>query len=110
MLDSGTRRARKAYRCELCSARISPGDHYAYQSNVYDDRAYTWRNCLPCERDNVTRYVIDYCDPDEGAHYEAAYDWANDAMFWPLVGWRDRRRMKAGERMAARNWMARAAA
>lgn len=107
-LNYGTRRARKSYRCQMCAAVISRGDLYAFQSNVYDDRAYTWHECLACDRDKVCNYVTDYWDPDNGADYEAAYEWANDAIHWPLIGWRTRYRMKAGERMAARNWLARA--
>lgn len=109
VLNQGTRRASKSYRCELCGARIHPKDHYAFQSNVFDDRAYTWRECLACDRDKVCVYVTNYCDPDEGATFDAAYEWAEDAMGWPFIGWRTQRRMLAGERMAARNWLARAA-
>lgn len=108
-LDYGIRRARKAYRCQMCGAGIGPRDHYAYQSNVYDDRAYTWRECLACKRDSICVYVVAYCDPDTGADYECAYEWATEAMFWPMVGWRTRRPMSATEHAAARNWLARAA-
>lgn len=108
-LESGKRRARKAYRCQLCGAQIRPGDTYAYQNNIFDGHAYTWRDCLHCDRDGVVNYVVDWSDPDNGVDYEAAYEWATEAILWPAV-WRGRvpRPMKAAEHDAARNWLARA--
>jgi hypothetical protein len=90
-LDYGQRAARKAYRCGLCNAVIHPGDHHAFQTNVYDGRIYTWRDCLACQRDGVITYVNDWDGgwSDEGVDYEKADQWA--------------------ERTAARNWLARAA-
>ena len=109
-LESGKRRARKAHRCQLCGVRIRPGDTYASQNNVYDGRAYTWRDCLHCDRDGVVNYVADWCDPDNGVDYEAAFEWATEAMTWPRVwgGWSTSWPMRAAEHEAARNWLARA--
>lgn len=108
-LDRGQRRARKAYRCQLCSGVIRPGDFYAFQSNVYDDRAYTWRECQACDRDSVIGWVMAYYDPDEGVSYEDADQWAHEAMGWPRgYSLHTPRPMGAAEHAAARNWLARA--
>lgn len=109
-LQHGTRRARKAYRCGMCFARIRPGDLYAFQSNIYDDRAYTWRECLACDRDNVCTYVHDFTGGyhDEGVDFEAAVEWAEDAVGWPRYWMRPGRPITTTERVAARNWLARA--
>lgn len=107
-LDYGTRTARKTYRCGLCDLAIKPGDTYAYQSNVYDDRAYTFRECIWCDRDGVLGYVLDYVGcSDEGVDYEAANEWANEAVGWPRY-WLYGRTIAGAERTAARNWLARA--
>ena len=110
VLESGRRRARKAYRCQLCDARIRPGDTYAYQNSVYDNRVYTWRDCLHCDRDRVVDYVDNWIDPDDGVTFESAYEWATEAMSWPYVYRYSGRHipMKAAEHEAARNWLARA--
>ena len=114
-LDQGRRTARKHYRCGLCVAVIKPGDLYAYQTNIFDGRIYTWRDCLPCDRDGVIHYVDAWTGGyDEGVTAESAQEWAEDAAwFWP---WREstrrrpeHRRISADERRAARGWMARAA-
>lgn len=105
-LDSGQRRARKQFRCGLCSAVIRPGDLHSYQVNVSDDRAYTWRECQECARDDVAAYVIEYldcADGDDGAHYWAAMEWAQD-----LVRQEPPAPKRAAEHEVARKWLTRA--
>lgn len=108
-LDRGTRRARKAHRCELCWAHIRPGDHHAFQVIVYDDRVYTWRTCMACERDGIVYLVAAWCDPDDGVHFDLAVEWAEEAVNWPRVYLyrRPARPTKASEQWAARNYLAR---
>ena len=87
-----------------------------FENNVFDGRIYTWRDCLPCDRDGVIHYVDAWTGGyyDEGVTEESAQEWAEDtAWFWP---WREstrrqpeRRRISADERRAARGWLARAA-
>lgn len=114
-VDSGRRKARKSYRCGLCTALIEPRDLYAFQTNVYDGRIYTWRDCLHCDRDGVIHYVEAWTGGyDEGVTAEAAEEWAEDsAWFWPLRQSYARnpkpRRISTDERRAARAWLARAA-
>ena len=113
-LDCGTRTARKGYVCGYCAAPIRPGDRYAYQTNICDGRAYTWRTCAWCDRDGVGAYVYDWAGfPDEGIDYETACEWAEDAAIgWPRH-WTPRggvgKPISADERRAARAWLARAA-
>ena len=49
VLDEGSRRSRKHHRCFHCYRSIAPGETYGFQSNVYDDSAYTLRWHLDCE-------------------------------------------------------------
>lgn len=112
-LDQGRRTARKQYRCGLCNITIKPGDLYDFQTNVYDGRVYMWRCCLACDRDGVLGYVHDWDGgwSDEGIDYEKAAEWAQQTVEWPKC-WSDHypnRPITATERMAARNWLARAA-
>ncbi len=101
-LAAGRRVARKTYRCGMCNARIVPGELHHASSNVYDGRAYTWRECLPCERDAVCTEVDAWTGGwhDEGVHYEEAVEWAEETVRWstnPVC------------RLVARRWLARAA-
>lgn len=100
-LETGTRRARKTYRCQMCSSVIAIGDLHEFQNNVYDARAYTWRQCLPCRRDGVIGFVADWCGgwDDEGVDYWRADEWAPDAALYAST---------TRERIAGRNWLARA--
>ncbi|KAB2809294.1 hypothetical protein F9L07_19840 [Pimelobacter simplex] len=109
-LDSGQRVARKVHRCGMCGATIKPGDRHAFENNVYDGQAYTWRTCLPCQRDRVSTYVWDWTGgwADEGVDYEQAVEWAEEAVEWPKHWLRDGRAITTCERVAARNWLARA--
>lgn len=109
-LDSGTRNARKTYRCGLCNAAIRPGVRYSFQTNVYDGRIYTWRDCLACDRDLIANYVSDWDGgwSDEGVDYEKAIEWAEDALLWPRHWHRYGRTIHPTERLAARNFCARA--
>lgn len=111
-LDWGSRKARKAYRCGMCLADISAGDFYAFSVNIYDGRIYTWRECLPCDRDNVVTYVHDWSGGyhDEGVDYESAIEWAEDAVGWPRNWHAFGRPIHPAERQAARDFLARAAA
>lgn len=114
-LDYGKRRARKVYRCGMCGALIHPGDLHSFSNNVYDGSAYTWRECMACARDTVCNYVHAFTGGwhDEGVDYEAAVEWAMYAIDWPKrwpESWRpEAHPISTHERMAARNWMARAA-
>lgn len=110
-LDQGYRTARKTYRCGLCAITIKPGDRYAFQTNIYDDRIYTWRDCVWCDRDAVLIYVHDFTGGyhDEGVDWEAASEWAAAAVGWPQHWLAYKRTISALERTAARNWLARAA-
>lgn len=107
-LDSGQRVARKEYRCGLCLAIIHPGDHHAFQNNIYDGRVYTWRDCLACDRDGVCNYVHDWSGGyhDEGVGAEEAVEWAREAALWPTY-WIAHRPIATDERLAARNFLAR---
>lgn len=108
MLDHGTRKARKTYRCGLCLAPIEPGDLHAFQSNLYDGRVYTWRDCLACERDGILNFVQDWDGgwSDEGIDYEKASQWADEASVFRRY-WLYDRPMHPAERLAARNFCAR---
>jgi hypothetical protein len=108
-LENGRRRAGKRHSCGLCLAAIEPGDLHAFQTNVFDGRVYTWRDCLPCDRDGVLGYVHDWTGGyDEGVDYEAAAEWAEEAVEWPRHWLRPGRSVTTTERVAARNWLARA--
>jgi hypothetical protein len=111
-LDSGRRKARKKYVCGFCLAAISPGDFYAYQVNIYDGRIYTWRDCLPCDRDNVVTYVHDWTGGwhNEGVDYEQAIEWAEEAVGWPRDWLVYGRPIHPAERLAARDLLARTTA
>jgi hypothetical protein len=110
-IDSGQRNARKDYRCGLCGTRIHRGDRHAFQTNVYDGRVYTWRDCLACDRDGVLSFVSDWDGgwSDEGVDYEKAVEWADQAVAWPRNWLTWGRSIHPAERLAARNWLARAA-
>lgn len=96
------RAARKPYRCGMCSARIGVGVRHSVWTNVYDGRAYDWRECLPCDHDGIVNLVYDWSGGywDEGVNYHQACEWADD-MLW--------RSKHPAERGAARRWLARAA-
>jgi hypothetical protein len=110
-LESGHRKARKPHFCGLCGRRINPGDLHAYQNNVYDGRAYTWRDCIWCDRDSIVHYVSDWMGgwTDEGVGGEQAVEWARQAAEWPKHWLAYIRPITATERNAARAWLARAA-
>lgn len=110
-LENGRRVARKPYRCGLCAIRINPGDLYAFQTNIFDGRIYTWRDCIHCDRDEILNYVHDWDGgwSDEGVDYEKAAQWAEEAVEWPKHWIRYNRPIDGAERAAARNWLARAA-
>ena len=85
----------------MCDARIRPGDSYHAQTNLYDGMVYDWRECLTCHEDGIVNIVSYYCGwPDEGVGFEQAMAWAEDAIDWHGV--------KAAERFAAADWLARA--
>ena len=113
-LSDETRRARRAWRCELCFTRIAAGDFYHAQSNVYDGRVYTFRTCLACERDGVCAYASQVAD-DDGATYEEAEEWATDAAGWKPVVWgrtgpfaiHGPFAIRSEQQQAARNYLAR---
>lgn len=113
-LKEVTRRARKQHRCGMCSAAINPSDLHRVSTNLYDGRVYDWRECLPCDRDVVVNLVHDWTGGyhDEGVGFEQACEWAEEAVEWPLT-WDPRpshcRVISGSERLAARNWLARAA-
>lgn len=111
-LARGERRARKTYHCGMCLAAISRRDFYAFSVNIYDGRIYTWRECLPCDRDNVVTFVHDWTGGyhDEGVDYEAAIEWAEEAVGWPRSWHRPGRAIHPAERLAARDFLARASA
>lgn len=108
-IDSGQRVARKQYRCGLCLTTIQPGDAHYFQTNIYDERIYTWRNCLACERDAVCNYVHDFTGGyhDEGVGEESAIEWAQEAALWPNHWLTYGRSIHPAERLAARNFLAR---
>lgn len=109
-LSEGTRKARKSYHCGMCNALIKPGERYSFQTNVYDGRIYTWHDCLACTRDGVVNYVSDWDGGwgDEGVDYELAVQWAEEAISWPRHWLRYNRTIHPHERLAARNFCARA--
>lgn len=113
-LEETDRRARKAYSCGMCGRAIKVGDLHHTQTNVYDGRVYTWRECMGCHRDGVITYVHSWTGGyhDEGVDYEAAVEWAEESVRWPRVGYgyRDPAKVISGaEQGAARRWLARAA-
>lgn len=108
------RRARKVYRCGMCTVRIGVSDLHQVDTYVFDGRVYNWRTCLACESDGITNAVSSWAGhPDEGVAAEAAIDWADELMGWKSYGYTTRqwssRPAKAPERFAARSWLARAA-
>lgn len=116
-LDESDRRARKVYYCGMCGRTINPGDLHHTQTNVYDGRVYTWRDCLPCHQDEVIHYVHDWTGGyhDEGVDFEQAAEWAQETVAWPRRWWGPRGAKdrvvvtSADEQGAARRWLARAA-
>ena len=102
-LGHTVRAARKPYWCGMCNASIKVGDRHSVSTNVYDGRAYDWRECLPCDRDGIVSLVHDWSGGywDEGVNYENASEWADEV----IGGWFKR----PAERAAARRWLARAA-
>lgn len=108
-IAEGTRHARKVHRCGMCDLPIQPGDRYAYQTCVYDGRAYTFRDCYWCDRDRVVNYVWDWVGgTEEGVSYEQAVEWAEEAIGWPKHWIAYCRPITSTERQAARAWIARA--
>ena len=106
-----TRRARKVHRCGMCTKRIEIGELHRVSTNVYDGRVYDWRECLTCDRDGICMLVHDWTGGyhDEGVSAENAVEWAEEAVEWPANWLGYGLRITAAERMAARNWIARAA-
>lgn len=101
-IDSGARRARKFYRCGMCSAAIKPGDAHSASVNTYEGHAYTWRECLWCQQDRICSEVHAWSGGynDGGVDYQHAVEWAEETI---------RHDSHGGVRMLARRWLARAA-
>lgn len=110
-LHEGTRTARKVHRCGMCSQTIKVGERHHVSTNVWDGRVYDWRECAGCARDSICSYVHDWsgCYYEEGVGYEQAAEWADEAVGWPGHWLRYGRGIHPAERVAARNWLARAA-
>ena len=109
-LRDGVRVARKSYWCGMCARPIAVGRTHYVQVNVYNDRAYDWRECLPCHEDHVGTYVSDWAGWDDcGVGCEQAAEWADEAVTWPRHWLRPGRSIHPAERAAARAWLARAA-
>lgn len=47
-LMSSTPRARKHHRCSDCAGWIVPGEVYHLQKNIFDGRAYSWKQHFDC--------------------------------------------------------------
>lgn len=47
-LDSGTRTARKAHRCDQCFHKIEPGNRYHYSTAADAGTVSTFKTCVPC--------------------------------------------------------------
>jgi hypothetical protein len=43
IIDSGKRKARKEYKCDLCNLLIGKGELYNYENCKLDGELYTWR-------------------------------------------------------------------
>lgn len=78
--------ARQAHRCDLCSARIEPGEVYDRQTSIYDGRIYDWLTCPACEP--VMTAVWAWLDDpyiDEGIGSDEADEWAHEFPDDPLA-------------------------
>lgn len=116
VIAEAIRTARKVHHCGMCGRQIKVGEKHSASTNVYDGRVYTWRECMACDRDGICNYAHDWSGGyhDEGVNYEVAQEWAEEAVEWPRNWhWRGRsvppRSITTTERLAARNWLARAA-
>lgn len=79
LIREATRKARKAYRCAICTGPINPGDTCRVSTYVYDGSLYDFRCCQPCDADNITAIVWHWCGrPDEGVTEEDAIEWARE--------------------------------
>lgn len=69
VLSNVTRKARKRHVCNFCGHPIEPGEKYNNQTNVFDGRAYTWKDHLECQ--DLCNEIWDFVDPDEGMDSDA---------------------------------------
>lgn len=88
LLSSRTVTARVPHPCETCGAyAIAPGDRYVREALVYDGRAYTWVQCLPCN--GLSASVWEWTgEPEEGVDRDDYYEWATVSLDDPDVGGR----------------------
>lgn len=79
LLREATPTARKTHRCSLCIGPIKPGEQYARDTLIYDDRIYDWLTCLGCTADRVISYVADW-SWGESIDPEIAHEWAAEQV------------------------------
>lgn len=67
VISETTRTSRGAVRCNLCLRRIDKGERYEESANVFDGRAYRWRECSHCAAFVKLTALGDYLlDQDDG--------------------------------------------
>lgn len=72
--SSVTRKAAKEHRCCECGKTIEKGEQYQYSSGIWDNRPYSYKQCLNCHEIMVAATIdADYCD--EGPSFGMLRDW-----------------------------------
>ena len=82
LLNTRTPRARKVHRCDLCNAKIQPGEVYVRSTYVDAGDLWDWVECGACTDDDVARLVHAQMDlnNDEGVDFDLACEWATDCV------------------------------
>ncbi len=74
VIETRTKKARKALRCDYCGKTIEKGEEYSYQKNIFGGTFYVYERHthLACSR--VASAIWDYVDSDEGMSDQAFQD------------------------------------
>jgi hypothetical protein len=86
LLSRKTVTARVPHPCETCgTTAIAAGERYVREALVYDGRAYTWVQCLPCS--GLSSAVWEWAGhPDEGIGMDDYHEWATESLNDPEMG------------------------
>lgn len=66
VINETIRKAKKEHICDYCGLKISIGEQYEEQTNVYDGRLYHWRSHVSCSKLTRLLKMFDDCWYDEG--------------------------------------------